>query len=85
MTADTRNRSEPLDPDGAPRDAPPASEYPSLTIAQVVERLPISDATFYRIRKHGGGPQSFLIGGREFFRESDVFDWLEEYCRRGRR
>jgi prophage regulatory protein len=62
--------------------APPPAAYPSLTVAQVAERLGISEATLFRMLSRGEGPPSYRIGGRRrYWRESDVLDWLETRCR----
>ena len=57
------------------------SEYPSLTSAQVSERLRISEATLFRLLARGGAPPSYRIGKRRLWRERDVLDWLESECR----
>jgi prophage regulatory protein len=61
---------------------PPPAAYPSLTVAQVAERLGISEATLFRMLSRGEAPPSYRIGGRRrYWRESDVLDWLETRCR----
>jgi prophage regulatory protein len=65
-----------------PTAAPPPAEFPSLTVAQVAERLGISEATLFRMLSRGEGPPSYRIGGRRrYWRESDVLAWLESRCR----
>jgi excisionase family DNA binding protein len=61
--------------------APPPAAYPSLTVAQVARRLGISEATLFRMLSRGDAPPSYRIGGRRYWRESDVLAWLETRCR----
>ena len=65
-----------------PTAAPPPAEFPSLIVAQVAERLGISEATLFRMLSRGEAPPSYRIGGRRrYWRESDVLAWLESRCR----
>jgi prophage regulatory protein len=65
-----------------PTATPPPAAYPSLTVAQVAERLGISEATLFRMLSRGERPPSYRIGGRRrYWRESDVLNWLETRCR----
>lgn len=65
-----------------PAVVPPAAEFPSLTVAQVAERLGISEATLFRMLSRGEAPPSYRIGGRRrYWRESDLLAWLESRCR----
>lgn len=67
-----------------PTAAPPPAAYPSLTVAQVAERLGISEATLFRMLSRGEAPPSYRIGGRRrYWRERDVLEWLENECREG--
>ncbi|HSL83154.1 MAG TPA: helix-turn-helix domain-containing protein [Thermoanaerobaculia bacterium] len=56
-------------------------EYPSLTHAQVAERLGISDATLFRLMRAGRAPASYRVGARRLWRERDLIAWLESECR----
>lgn len=65
-----------------PTAAPLPAAYPSLTVAQVAERLGISEATLFRMLSRGDAPPSYRIGGRRrYWREQDVLAWLETKCR----
>ena len=57
------------------------SEFPSLTSAQVADRLHVSQATVFRLLRRGEAPPSYRIGRRRLYREADVLDWLERRCR----
>lgn len=59
----------------------PRFSYPSLTTAQVAQRLSVSEATVFRMLARRVGPPSYKIGRRRLWRESDVLNWLETECR----
>lgn len=56
-------------------------DFPNLRVAQVAERLGVSEATVFRLLKRGEAPPSYKVGKARLWRESDVVDWLESACR----
>ncbi|MEL6857170.1 MAG: AlpA family phage regulatory protein [Pseudomonadota bacterium] len=50
----------------------------ALRIRQVVDLLPFSRTTFYRMRAAGEFPKPFLIRGIEFWLRDDVEKWKAE-------
>ncbi len=41
--------------------------------------LPVSDMTIWRWEAAGLFPRHLAIGGRNFWRESEVLDWIERH------
>lgn len=55
----------------------PVSEEPLIPLADVAARLGMPVQTFYDHRKHGRGPLGYKLGGKVFFRWSEVEAWLQ--------
>ena len=50
----------------------------ALRIGQVVDLLPFSRTTFYRMREAGQFPKPFKIRGIEFWLRDDIEQWKAE-------
>lgn len=48
-----------------------------LTLAEACSILRITDATAYRWRKRGYGPQMVLIGSRQYYKRAEIEAFIE--------
>lgn len=48
-----------------------------LTLEETAERIRRSPAALRYMIHKGTGPKSGLLGGRRYFKESDVNEWIE--------
>jgi excisionase family DNA binding protein len=49
---------------------------PTLTLAELADRLCVSTQTLYDLRSQGRGPRGFRIGRHLRFRVSEIDAWL---------
>ncbi len=59
-------------------EATPAAEPTRfLRIRDVLNRVPVSRATIYRLMGKDKFPKSFEVGSTSFWLESEVVDWMQ--------
>ncbi len=66
----------------ADADYRPEPERPDrlLTRRDLRQRIPVSDMTIWRWEEAGLFPRHLAIGGRNFWRESEVLAWIERHA-----
>ncbi len=61
-----------------PMEAEPSDPKRFLRIKQVLERVPVSRNTIYRMMQKGDFPKNVEIGSVSFWIEKEVDEWMDQ-------
>lgn len=61
----------------------PDDDLRLMRLTEVLELVPVSEATLYRMVKRGEFPRASKIGGQSFWPQAKVRNWLRDKVQEG--